>query len=181
MKREYEYLVSDRLSAARSRLSRMAPDEIGVGRLPGSITNSEDTGEAIHVMNRILDHLFLRLFALTLGRSYRNSADSACNDAIMLTGVVLALPLAFVWTGLAVAMPFIGKPRLSVGSVVVLLSSIVPLMYVVNRRFTTYRLSPKAAARYSSRSQRIGTFVALIGLLMSAPIALGLLLGVLLK
>jgi hypothetical protein len=166
---------------AISRLSRMAPDEISVGRLPEAIEDTEDTEEAFHRMNKILDHVFLRLFALTLGRSYRNSANSACNDAIMLTGVVLALPLAFVWTGLAVVMPSIGKPTLSVGSVAVLLLTIVPLMCVVNRRFTTYRLSPEAAARYSSRSQRVGTFVVLIGLLMSAPIAFGLLLGVLLQ
>lgn len=132
-------------------------------------------------MNRVLDYAFLRLFALTLGRSYRSSPDNACDDAIMLTGVVCTVPLVLAFIGIAAAFPYVGKRIASVGSVPVVLLVVIPLMYVVNRRYTVYRRNVEAAARYASRNQRMGTFAVLVGLLMSAPVAIGLLLGVLLR
>jgi len=131
-------------------------------------------------MNGMLKYVYLRLFALTLGRSYRNSPDNACDDAIMLTGVVLTVPLVFVFTGIAVLFPYVGKHIVSIGSVFIVLLLVVPLMYTVNRKFTTYRRNPAAAAPYSTPTQRAGTFAVLIALLVSAPVAFGMLFRVLL-
>jgi hypothetical protein len=131
-------------------------------------------------MNRVLDYVFLRLFALTLGRSYRNLPDNACDDAIMLTGVVCTAPLVLIFVALAAAIPYVGKRVGSMGAVFVVLLVVVPVMYSVNKKFTSYRRNPGVASRYGSRTQRAGTFAVLISLLMTAPIAIGLLLGVLL-
>jgi len=125
-------------------------------------------------MNNILKYVYLRLFALTLGRSYRNSPDNACDDAIMLTGVVLVVPFVFVFTGVAVFFPYVGTHIVGVVSMIIVLLLVVPLMYSVNRRFTVYRRNPLAAAPYGTRTQRLTTFAVLLGFLATAPVAFGL-------
>ena len=126
-------------------------------------------------MIRASTYVFLRLFALTLGRSYRNSPDSACDDAIMLTGVVLTMPLLFLYVGIASLVPYIGEHIVGLASIFVVLLFVAPLMYLVNKKFTGFRRKPSEAAPYSNRYQRVTTFAVLVGLLMSAPIAFGLL------
>jgi hypothetical protein len=132
-------------------------------------------------MSRVLNYVYLRLYALTLGRSSRNSPNDACDDAIMLTGMVLMVPLGFVLTGIAILVPYVGEHIVSVGSVSVALLAVVPIMYGVKRKFNGYRRNPAAAARYSARNQRIATFVFFLGLLMTAPVAFGILLRILVR
>lgn len=60
-------------------------------------------------MNAILTHIFLRLFGFTIGRTYRNSPDNACDDAITLLGVVLAVPLGLLICAFEILLPGLGE------------------------------------------------------------------------
>jgi hypothetical protein len=130
---------------------------------------------------KLLTYIYLRLFAFTLGRKSRNSADNACDDAIMLTGIALSVPLLFVYLGIACLAPNVGKHIVGVGAIITVVVVIGPLMYWVNRQFTHYRLAPSAATPFGAGYQRAITIVTLLVVLMSAPVTIGLLFRLLFR
>lgn len=127
-----------------------------------------------HGVQRFVVWLFLRQYASALNRSFRNTPDQACNDAITRTGIVLAGPLgAIVYAIFAVLPGGHGGTQdpLFLASVI---GSIIIMMVWVRSCCAPYRERPDAAAPYRSKRQRIKTTLISLLILLSLPAIIGL-------
>jgi hypothetical protein len=107
----------------------------------------------------VLDRVFLRLYAFDLGRNFRNTPEKACNDAIMQTSIVLTTPLIIIGCVVASFIPGAVShiQRSDAPFVFTVIGGVVPLVYLVNRRFTRFRTMPEAAEPYRGARERAKT------------------------
>jgi hypothetical protein len=91
-------------------------------------------------MERMARWVFLRRYGITLSRGFRNSPEDACNDAIVMTGMVLVEPLSRPVVVVALMLPALAirTKRNDLTAIVVALALVVPLMRWVGKRFGTY-------------------------------------------
>jgi len=120
---------------------------------------------------RLLTTSFLRLFAMNLGRSFRNSPDKAFDDAVMQLSAVLVLPIGWMAAEIWALVPWLHHGPSSATSffIVVVVIFVFPVQSWLDRRFATYGQRPEAADPYRSESERIKT---VIGFLLSIVIFL---------
>ena len=115
-------------------------------------------------MRRALTYAFLRLYAFNLGRSWRNSSDLACDDAIMQLGMVLAVPVGLVLAAIGAIIPGAGASIKSKHPVFILIAVllVLPLMYWLGGKFDGYRKTPEAADLYRSRAERMKSLLGFV-------------------
>lgn len=126
-------------------------------------------------MTRLLDTMFLRLYAVNLARRFRNSPDAACSDALMQMGMVLAVPLGVVLVLVAAFFPRVATAvsHREAPLVIILLIFVFPVKYWVGNKFGHYRNTPEAARAFSSSRERSKTILAFVFL----PIVIALMVG----
>lgn len=116
-------------------------------------------------MKRLLTVMFLRLYALNLGRGSRNSPEDACNDSVMQFGMVLVPP---VYTVLLSVVSLTGRENLSrfVDSKPAMIGGVLamglPLFYWINRSFGSFSHSPELAEPYMASRTRFATGVGFV-------------------
>jgi len=119
---------------------------------------------------RMLSVLFLRLFAMNLGRGFRNSPDKACSDAVLQ----MVWGLAFVYCAVISLIPMLvpeirsNKALLELFFFIAVMLFIYPFMSWLKRKFGHYERTPEVADRYRGSRERLKTSVTL-GLIFVAP------------
>jgi uncharacterized membrane protein YhaH (DUF805 family) len=105
-------------------------------------------------MERMARWVFLRLYGITLSRGFRNSPEDACNDAIVMTGMALVMPLSTSVIVLALMIPALAihAKRSDLAAIIVALALVVPLMRWVGKRFKTYVYTPELASSTDLRA-----------------------------
>jgi hypothetical protein len=127
-------------------------------------------------MERIARWVFLRLYGITLSRGFRNSPEDACNDAIVITGMALVVPLSTPVIVLALMIPAsaIHAKRSDLAAIIVALALVVPLMRWVGKRFNTYVGTPELASSYRSARERTKTLLGFVLIPIAWFVAVGL-------
>jgi hypothetical protein len=127
-------------------------------------------------MERMARWVFLRLYDITLSRGFRNSPEDACNDAIVMTGMALVVPLSTSVIVLALMIPALAihAKRSDLAAIIVALALVVPLMRWVGKRFKTYVYTPELASSYRSARERTKTLLGFVLIPIARFVAVGL-------
>jgi hypothetical protein len=129
----------------------------------------------LKAMMRMLNTVFLRLYAFNLGRKFRNSSDAACNDALMQMGIVLIVPVAAVLVLVAAIVARnraeIVRDRAAIAATILVV--VLPIVYWVHKTFGHYRNTPEAARAFMSLRERVKSIVGFV----SFPVISALLVG----
>jgi hypothetical protein len=126
-------------------------------------------------IRRFVVWVFLRQYAMALSRTFRNTPDQACNDAITRTGIVLAGPLGSIVYAIFAVLAS-GERHSETQDPLFLataIGSIVIMMVWIRSCCAPYREQPDAAALYRSKSQRLRTTLISLLILLSLPIVIG--------
>ena len=118
---------------------------------------------------RLLTVLFLRLFAMNLGRSYRNAPAKAFDDAVAQLSAISAIPVAWMIAEIWPLIPWLHRDPSyrTLFFIIAIVIFVFPASSWLERRFTTYKQRPEAADPYRTERERIKTT---IGYLVSVPI-----------
>lgn len=123
------------------------------------------------MLMRLLTVSFLRLFALNLGRSFRNTPDKAFDDAVMQLSTVMIIPLVLIAFKIWRLIPWVlrGPSSATIFFLVTGMVLVFPLQSWLDRRFATFRQQPEAAAPYRRDTEPIKT---VLGFLLSMLIVI---------
>jgi hypothetical protein len=109
-------------------------------------------------MKRLLTIVFLRLYAVNLGRRRRSSAGTAYSDTMAIMGYVLVVPV-FTLLLILVAVSGPGHLRVFFESKVLTFGSLfavgIPLLYLINRHCREFVNTPDLADPYRSPRTRL--------------------------
>jgi hypothetical protein len=114
------------------------------------------------VIKSACTYIFLRLYARNLTRSRRADPAAACSDAIMQTGMFVALPaISTGWVVATLLWPaFSGHvKRLDATFLVPSVGLALLIAYFVNSQFRGYSRDPGAADPYLTRSRTLTRFL----------------------
>lgn len=126
----------------------------------------------------MLGYIFLRLYACNLGRTFRNTPDEACDDAVRQLGIFTALPVVILEGVLAVAFPQLSRlvKAHNPMALIVTMALLVPGAMWANFKYSSYRVQASEALPYSSDKERLITTVAVYVVPLVALLIVGLLL-----
>jgi hypothetical protein len=126
-------------------------------------------------MHKYFVYLFLRAYGYMLGRSFRNSPEEACQDALTPFMIVVGLPtFCLLSVPLVYLYPQLGKDRDWVPWVAFLdglglFLSAQPLLKLAKQ--------PELADKYRSKSSRRTTAIAYLGVLLGSIVISAWILG----
>jgi hypothetical protein len=110
------------------------------------------------VIKSVCTYIFLRLYARNLTRSRRADPAAACSDAIMQTGMFVALPaISTGWLVVTLLWPAFSNhvKRLDATFLVPSVGLVLLIAYLVNSQFRGYSRNPGAADPYRPRSKTL--------------------------
>ena len=108
----------------------------------------------LKILNRWLDSLFLRIYAMNMNRSYRSEPDNACTDAeiqmstMLLMGIgILFLILGAVFFPIYLRFFFSNQDQIYISIILIGIAVVCG----VHKRFGGYSTTPEAARPYVSK------------------------------
>ena len=108
---------------------------------------------------------FLRIYAFNLGRKWRNSPAVACDDAILLMGILCATPMAAI---VFAAIALTGAAHLrqvldsKVMSYAIAIAVALALLYWLTKTFSRFAETPDRARPYMAPRARLISFIGMI-------------------